>query len=318
MSYYGDPIAALDAAIEADPSWSLPWLMKANALLMMTESGYAQLAVDCLARATALAGTANDRQRAHLAATRLLADGQWAGACSAWERILLDHPQDLVALHSAHIFDFNRGDARNLQRRVTRVLPMWSPNAPLYSYVLGMHAFGFEENNLYRQALESAETALDIEPRDPWAIHAVAHVHEMQGQHEAGTAWLKSNSAVWSPDDALAFHNWWHLALFHLGRCDTVTALELLDERVMPGAATALQRLDVTAMLWRLRLLGVDVGDRWDALARAWPMAGERPVTTASTTSTRRWPGSARVAWTSSRRRWRQSKRAVTTQRRWA
>ena len=36
----------------------------------------------------------------------------------------------------------------------------------------------------------------------------------------------------------------------------------------MPGAEIALQRIDISALLWRLRLLGVDVGERFGSLRR--------------------------------------------------
>lgn len=270
LSYYGDALAALDEAIAADPHWALAHLMKANALLTVNEHGFTALARASFEQAKALAERANDRERAHMAATELCLAGQWAGACDAWERILLEHPQDLVALGAAHIFDFFRGDARSLQRRVTRVLPEWSASAPLYSYVLGMHAFGLEENNHYARAQEAGQAALAIERRDPWAVHAVTHVHEMQGQYERGARWLESCSGDWAPDNGFSYHNWWHLALFRLERLDTAGALALLDERVTPGAELALQRVDITALLWRLRLLGVDVGSRWEAIADAW------------------------------------------------
>ncbi|HZH07018.1 MAG TPA: tetratricopeptide repeat protein [Lautropia sp.] len=182
----------------------------------------------------------------------------------------MDHPQDLVALLSAHLFDFYRGDSRNLQRRVTRVLSRWSRSAPLYSFVLGMHAFGLEENNRYDLAQEAGEAALALDRRDPWAVHAVAHVHEMQGRFDEGSAWLRDRVDDWSPENGFAFHNWWHLALFQLERGDTAAAVSLLDERVVPGAELALQRVDITALMWRLRLMGVDLGSRWDANADAW------------------------------------------------
>ena len=236
----------------------------------------------------ALAGQANDRERRHIAATRLCAAGQWQQACDAWERILLDHPRDLVALQIAHVFDFFRGDARNLHRRVARVLPEWSPQAPLYGFVLGMHAFGLEECNLYPQAMDAGLAALALDARDPWAVHAVTHVHEMQGRFDEGARFLASRSDDWSPDNGFAYHNWWHLALFHLERCDAAAALALLDERVMPGAEYALQRIDISALLWRLGLMGVDVGERFAACAALWPER-PRPGTTPSTTCTPCW-----------------------------
>jgi len=277
VSYYGNALDDLDAAIAEDPAWPLPHVMKANALLSMTEHGLGLMAAESLQRAAELAavGRDNDRERRHIAATRLCAGGQWQQACDAWERILLDHPQDLVALQIGHLFDFYRGDARNLHRRVARVLPEWSTQAPLYSFVLGMHAFGLEESNLHSHALDAGQAALEMEARDPWAVHAVTHVHEMQGRFDEGARFLASRSDDWSPDNGFAFHNWWHLSLFHLERCDTSAALALLDERVMPGAEFALQRIDISALLWRLRLMGVDAGERWGASADAWPEAPE-------------------------------------------
>lgn len=274
VTYVGDPFPDLDAAIAADPTWVLPHVMKANGLLTMTEHGLARTAIDCLVQAEALAAPL-ERERRHLAATRLCAEGRWDAACRAWDDLLADHPRDLVALHAAHLFDFYRGDTRNLQRRVTRVLPAWSVSTPLGSHVFGMHAFGLEENNRFDLALEAAHAALSAEPRDAWAIHAVAHVHEMRGDFEAGAAWLTSREHDWAPDNALAYHNAWHLALFALERGDGPGALKVLDERVAPGAATAMQRLDIAALLWRLRLTGVDVGDRWRHAAAGWPLDGD-------------------------------------------
>ena len=145
----------------------------------------------------------------------------------------------------------------------------------MYSFVLGMHAFGLEESNLYPHALDAGQAALALDARDPWAVHAVTHVHEMQGQFDQGARFLASRSDDWSPDNGFAYHLWWHLALFHLERCDTAAALALLDERVMPGAEYALQRIDISALLWRLRLMGVDVGERFGAGAALWPAAPE-------------------------------------------
>ena len=74
----------------------------------------------------------------------------------------------------------------------------------------------------------------------------------------------------------LQVHNWWHLALFHfdLGQIDEV--LKLYDGPIYGTPSTlALNMVDASAILWRLHLGGVDVGDRWAALAANWaPKAG--------------------------------------------
>jgi hypothetical protein len=273
VSYHGNPVDDLDRAIEADPNWVMPLLMKADVLLSTSEHAYGQMADACLLQAASLAadGRVNDRERQHLVAAQLCAAGHWQHACEAWNRVLVDHPQDLLALLCAHIFDFYRGDARNHQRRVSRVLPEWSADAPLYSFVLGMHAFGLEECNLYPQAHAAGLAALELEPRDPWAVHAVTHVHEMRGEYEEGAAWLMGRADDWVLATGFAFHNWWHLALFQLESLDTDAALALFDQRIGPAPELALQRVDVTALLWRLKLLGVDVGSRWEAIANQWP-----------------------------------------------
>jgi tetratricopeptide (TPR) repeat protein len=275
LTYYGDPFEDLDAALQEDPSWVLPLIMKANCLLSAGEFAPTQQALALLDQARELAGRgrANERERDHIAASAACAAGHWRTACDLWERILIKHPRDLVALLIAHLFDFYRGDSRNLQRRVSRVLPAWSESDPLYAHVLALHAFGLEECNHYDRALDTARAALALQPREPWAVHAIAHVHEMRGEYERGASFLQSCTKDWAPDNGFAFHNWWHLALFQLERMDTAAALALFDQRIAEGAELALQHVDVCAMLWRLHLLGVDVGDRWQQATTRWPSA---------------------------------------------
>ncbi len=66
-SYDGDPMAALDAAIAADPHWVLPHVMKANALLSSIEHGLARMAQACLQQASDLAEVGVPLLRAMLA-----------------------------------------------------------------------------------------------------------------------------------------------------------------------------------------------------------------------------------------------------------
>jgi hypothetical protein len=270
VSFYGDPIAELDATIAADPGWGLARLAKATFLCTLTEPVLLAQARAEFDAARPLLAQANARERAHFGAAELCLAGRWRDASDVWDEILRQHPRDLLALLSAHLFDFYRGDARNLRARVARVLPEWPQDDPLYAYVLGMHAFGLEECNLYPEAEDAGRRALEARADVPWAIHAVAHVLEMQGRHADGVQWLNDRHADWALDNGLAVHNWWHLALFHLETLDTTRALELFDAEIGNAGTVNLQWLDAAAMLWRLNLLGVDVGARWSALAAAW------------------------------------------------
>jgi hypothetical protein len=274
VSFYGDPMAAFDATINADPGWGHARVIKAVFILTLTEPGLLPQARQLLTEAEPLMAGAPPHEKAHeqahLAAAQAALAGRWREACARWDALLLNEPHDLLALSAAHLFDFYRGDARSLRARVARVLPEWPLDDPLQPFVQGMHAFGLEECNQYAQAEAAGREALARDPRGPWATHAVAHVMEMQGRFDEGDHWLQSSSSTWC-DNGLAVHLWWHLALFHLERLDTTAALLLFDTR-MAGNASAvnLQWLDGAALLWRLQLLGVDVGARWHALATEW------------------------------------------------
>lgn len=61
------------------------------------------------------------------------------------------------------------------------------------------------------------------------------------------------------------------MALFHLESRDLAAALRLYDETVAStGFVAATQMVDGSGLLWRLHLLGADVGDRWETLAAHW------------------------------------------------
>jgi len=198
-------------------------------------------------------------------------EGDLQRAADLYGRILMEHPRDLLALQIAHQVDFFLGDSRMLRDRVARVLPQWDEGVPGYGYVLGMHAFGLEQMNLYGRAEEAGHRALSINRRDPWAVHAVAHVLEMEGRADEGVPFMRSRAADWAENNAFAFHNWWHLALYHLDRGETEAVLALYDANLTPHAGSvAIEMVDSAAMLWRLHLRGIDVGTRWEPVADAW------------------------------------------------
>jgi tetratricopeptide (TPR) repeat protein len=220
---------------------------------------------------------ANDRERRHAAAARSWAQGDFARGKQLYDAIVVDYPRDQLAVQIAHVGDFFLGQSTMLRDRMAQVLPHWDASVPGYGYLLGMHAFGLEETALYERAEDTGRRALELNPRDPWAVHAVAHVMEMQGRLRDGIDWLTSRQADWSIDNGLAYHNWWHLALHHLDLAEYDRVLELYDTRIRPvQTPVALEMLDASAMLWRLTLRGVDVGARWQPLADAWaPIANE-------------------------------------------
>jgi tetratricopeptide (TPR) repeat protein len=271
MTFYGTPLDDLDAAAAADPGWVLPAVMRAGFLIGLREAGFAREGARVLDAAEPRLAAATARERAHFAALRTLQAGDWDGARRAWEALLQAHPRDAMALQWAHLFDFYRGDAERLRERPAAVLPAWSADDPLRPHVLAMHAFGLEESSRYAEAEEAGRAALAAEPKAPWAVHAVAHVMEMQGRHAEGTQWLEARRGEWARGNGFSVHLGWHQALFALERLDVAAALALHDEHIAAAnTSVALERLDSASLLWRLQLLGADVGPRWRELVDAW------------------------------------------------
>jgi tetratricopeptide (TPR) repeat protein len=271
--FIGDPVASVDRAIVEDPGFVMAHVFKGYLFGLATEREATAVARACHEAALPLAATTHEQ--AHVSALGHLANGRWHDAGSILEDIAIDNPRDALALQVGHQIDFFTGNARMLRDRIARALPSWQSGMPGYHAILGMQAFGLEEMGDYARAEKLGRTAVDIEPRDGWAQHAVAHVMEMQSRQKDGIAWMRANPEAWTKESFLQVHNWWHLALFHydLGETDEVLALydgPIYGER----SALALNMVDASAILWRLYLGGVDVGDRWAAIATNWRKTG--------------------------------------------
>jgi hypothetical protein len=273
MTFYEPPLAALDDATAADPGWAMPHVMRAGFLLSLTEPGLVPEAAAALAQASACNRPAPQREQAHLAAVQQVLAGRWQQACRLWDAVLLDHPTDALALQWAHLWDFYRGDATQLRGRPARALPDWDGADPLIGCVRGLYAFGLEENHEYAAAEDMGRQALATDLRVPWAVHAVAHVMEMQGRFDDGGTWLRQHQPQWAEGNGFAVHLWWHKSLFRLEAMDTAGALRLLDRHLSGDALqVTLNRVDAAAILWRLQLLGADVHERCQALVASWDL----------------------------------------------
>lgn len=271
QTYRGDPLQALDEAIALDGGFAAAHATKALLLTTLFERRFMRAALAALEQGRRAIERGNARERALAEAARRIAEGGWHEGVRLLDEHLAEHPRDVVAVQVAHLMDFYRGDALNLRNRVSRVLHAWNRAIPGYAYVLGMHAFGYEECNQYPEAERAGRRAVELSGDDSWAVHAVAHVMEMQGRIGEGFAWYRETQPVWdTPDNGFAFHNAWHTALYHLDRGETRAALDIYDARFGKGLDMVLPRIDATAMLWRLKLEGVDVASRAAPVANAW------------------------------------------------
>lgn len=251
----------------------MAWAVRAELLLQQTDRALVAEARRSIALDRACAGDATEA--AHLDAAEQWADGRIVSALNGFVGIVRDNPNDMAALQTAHLGYFFVVDAEALRDLPRHVLE----NAPEHSEgraaVLGMAAFGLEETGDYSAAEVLGHEAVARDPRDAWAVHAIAHVYEMRGDTDAGLNWLNASASGLSPDNGLMYHNWWHLALLHLDRDDHRAALDVYDTKVRPDPASdvVLEWIDASALLWRLHLDCVDTGNRFALLADRWERA---------------------------------------------
>ncbi|MGV8989272.1 MAG: tetratricopeptide repeat protein [Cypionkella sp.] len=270
--YRGDPVAQINKAISAAPGFVMAHAMKGWLNLLGTEPETIPTARKCLANALAAAkGQATCREMGHIAAIEAMSGGHYLKAGRLLEDVSIENPRDALALLAGHQIDFFTGQSRQLRDRIARALPSWAEGMPGFHSILGMYAFGLEETGDYARAEAAGRRGVELEHRDGWSQHAVAHVLEMQGRHEDGVRWMEGNCDGWTGDSFLQVHNWWHLALYKLDIADFDAVLNLYDDQIGGEHAVAVvDRVDASALLWRLFLQGVDVGDRFQDLANRW------------------------------------------------
>jgi hypothetical protein len=258
LAYQNKAVNVL-AAADADPGHALANAYAAMIWMFLEAPEAAAHAGPYLARA--MAAPATPREAMNVRLVQAWAAGDIPGAISQAEAIAAAHPTDLAAIKIGQYHLFNRGDAAGMLRIGLAALPA-GEHSP---YVHGMIAFGYEQCHLLAEAEASAWQALKIEPSDPWAHHALAHVMLTQGRIDEGIGFLESVSRHWADlNSFMRSHNWWHLALFYISRGRAADALDSYDTHVWGIAKTYSQdQVGAVSLLARLELAGIDVGDRW-------------------------------------------------------
>ncbi|MFO1323021.1 MAG: tetratricopeptide repeat protein [Burkholderiales bacterium] len=275
LTFRADTPARLNALLEADPEFALAHCMQGYFAMLAFKQTVVPAAAEAARTAQSLAAGATPREQSHVAALTAWSGGELDRAIALWESILRDHPHDVVAFRLAHFVNFWLGRPQDMVASVERVIPAWSDDLPGYASILACRCFAQEEAGNYLAAEPSGRRAIEIDPGDLWAAHAVAHVLEMQGRRGEGIQWLTALAPNWEGSHNLQHHLWWHCALFKLEQGDVAAVLDLYDIRFRNLAAPLtvaspdvyIDVQNAASMLFRLQRLGVDVGNRWDELA---------------------------------------------------
>ena len=268
----GDPVGILKQAVANDASFALGGVAIAGLFMIGGFRGDHPEVTKAIAGAESGMRGASSRERLHLAAVRAWSEGRQPEAAQAWEAILRDWPTDALAFRFGQDAYLFLGRSLSIRDSAAQVLPAWDRDNPLTSFILGAHAFGLEESGDLGPAEDAGREALARNPRDAWAAHAIAHVMETAGRGEEGVAFLRQTRPDWRHAHFMAGHNSWHLALFLIQQGLLKEVLADYDRFAVPKLADdmTLDRVDAASLLWRLELAGVDVGNRWGPVARAW------------------------------------------------
>ena len=271
LGFGADAIADFRRAVDADPDFALARAALAASLYLDEQIPAARAEME---RASALgaaqAGALTARERRHLEALGLFVGGRSNDAIAAMKEILAEHPRDMVLMQRLYYIYFWQGRSADMLGLTESVRPAFADDG----YALGYHAFALEENRRFEEALPLAERAVALNPRDAWAVHAIAHVHYERGDNRRG---IESLPPRIHPCDHLGYfknHLLWHLALLHLAEGDYDRAGRLFESvfgRIPIAIASDLQ--DSVALAWRLDLFGHPDPQRWvhlGAAARRW------------------------------------------------
>ena len=242
------------------------------AYLCLTATDVPELAAARTAHDAMVSSPTDERTTMHAAAIGAWLAGDWHGAAAILTDVLFSWPTDVLALQVGHQLDFFLGDARNLRDRPARSLDTFAADDPRAAAVRGMYAFGLEECGQYGKAEEVGMSAIDVQADDVWAIHAVVHTMEMRGLVDRGIPFLRDRVDDWGDGNLFTVHNWWHLSLFELEAGNHAEVFDIYDRHLhnRDAAGVPLEMLDASALLWRLKLDGIDSGDRFAELADAW------------------------------------------------
>ncbi len=263
----GDAVARAREASREAPQFVAAHQLEAALLLCSRDPKDYEAAGWAYARLVGLRHST--REGLHTAAIRAAVDGDYARASALYDRVVAEVPMDAMALHVSSVFDYLLGNPAATRARSARAVAGWDPGLPGYHGALAIHAFALQECGEYAAAEQAALQAIELEPRDLRAHHAMTHVLEMHGRADEGIRWMGSRAGLWSEGGAASTHLWWHLALHHQQRGRDAFALELYDRRIRRGD-TLPELIDAAALLWRLELRGHAVERRFEALAAAW------------------------------------------------
>ena len=273
LKFHADTMNLANEAVAEDPGFVMGHCLRGYLLLAGANPALRPAVSACLAAAGG--GVASQREQRHVAALAAWRRGAIGDAFGIWRALLDDDPTDLLAVRICDTTHFRFGLTQAVLEQADRLAPAWSPELPGFDCFQTVWAFAHEEAGDTVGAERAVDAAYECDPTNFFAHHVKAHILETENRAGEGRFWLGEQSRYWGIGNNLVHHLWWHRALMQLdlGERDAVLAsydgnirnLEAPLTRAAPDQFNDLQ--NATALLWRLEMLGLDVGARWEELA---------------------------------------------------
>jgi tetratricopeptide (TPR) repeat protein len=261
----GADLAPILDAVEEDPGCGIAHAYAAMLHMFAETAAAPALARPHAEAALRLTGGATEDERMTAAAVAAWVDGDGPRVRALHEEIAARFPEDLVMLKLGQVHRLNEGDYAGMLRLAEAGAARNGDVAHFHA----LRAFPLEQLHLLEEAEAAAGRALEMDPDEPWAHHAVAHLMDTRGRAAEGAAFLEDAAPSWDRCNAFVrHHNWWHLALHRLDLDDVAGALALYDREVRGRAPDyGQEQAGAAALLVRIELQGGDPGGRWDELA---------------------------------------------------
>ena len=187
---------SIDALLAEQPQSPRAHLLKIAQLVAAKDAAAVPALERALRAAAPLEASAGPQELAHLAAARAWLEREPLRAAKIYTQIVTDGDPDALALRLAQSCWYFLGRRMHVRAVAEHALAAWTPERQGFDAVLAMAAFGAAETSDGARAEELARISLDIEPRSPFAVHALAHALAIQDHAADGAKTLRALAAT--------------------------------------------------------------------------------------------------------------------------
>jgi len=239
LRWRGNPLEALNAAVQADPGFVLAHCARA---LIAWRMGQVAPASSAHRAVMALADQVHDeRERAHVQVVDALQQGERATAQDLLEHTCQRYPLDRLIVRIVGLNCIARGDYEGGMTIARRSLEV-DPGEPQFMTMLG---FFLEQSGYNEEGLELSARSLALDPTNLYTYHAVAHAHQARGDYP---------KALETFERAASLERHPHV-LWHLAEARALLGHERFTRDYWRSATPALPLHERVELLWRLEML---------------------------------------------------------------